>query len=223
MIETRQARTGASATGIVVLVLIVYALLHSATAQPASVAVYEKGGELTSQEIRLLEEMDHRGIELPDSIVVLKATHGRHGYVQPLVSKTTVHLTTLRRAYPDTELPSSFPYLMGRGDGQVSDSLFPAYVLAHEIGHVHDSKLMAEAGRPAYGLHARSHETQAEILAAVYMDMAFGVGWKDLGFPAKIDYPLGKDKTVPRLDRQYCLMVNKTWSAELSCKPDTQK
>lgn len=189
-----------------------------ASAQSAETTYHEKEGPVLSEERETMSALNARGILTPDSVVVLKGTEGSaHGYVDHMISPPTVHLTTNRTRYPDAEIPREHPYLFGRTH-LPSKEIFRRYVIVHETAHVQSSMLNAEMGRPALGLRPNTDETQADILALVYMDLLYDINAEDLGYPEQIEYDFIPNKSVTALKRQYCYIVKKTWSVrKLNC------
>jgi hypothetical protein len=184
--------------------------------KPAGIAVNEEGGEVFVEELRAYRALDSLGIMTPDSIVVIDDDI-YHGYVDRIGAPRTVHLGTLRAQYPDVELPDGFPYLFAR-TGKPTKKTFRRYVAVHELVHVQAAHLNAEMGRPAKGLHTESNEVQADILALVYLNHLYGTTREDLGYPAKVNYPMIPNKSVRSLQRMYCHIVKTTWSvSEMQC------
>jgi len=187
---------------------------------PGEVAVNDEAGGLTSQEAYLLSGLKQAGVLLPDSISIQRLD-ALLGSVERIAAPRTVKLAERRTDYPDLNIPQSYPYLFGRDEKPAVESgLFGAYVLAHEIGHIHGPRLNPEMGRPALGLSPQSDEVQADILALLYMRRVFGVSREDLGYPATVSHPHISDPAVKTLVWKYCLIVNKTesWGASLDCQ-----
>lgn len=186
-------------------------------------AVNEKAGPVFDVEKRLYADLDDMGILVPDSVVVVEDTLA-HGWVSHLEAPRTVHLTTRRADYPDAKIPDKFPYLFDRNTDTAPDSsIFRAYVAAHELAHIQGPRLKAEMGRPALGVDRRTQEVQADIVALVLLHQASGLTYKDLGYPARIDYPHVPDKTVRSLQRKYCVIIRETWDVQnMDCRPQSQ-
>ena len=185
---------------------------QSTVETPTDMTVNEKAGPLFDEEKELFSALEDHGILIPDSIVVVKDSL-THGFVKRMAAPNTIHLTTVRAEYPDAEIPRDFPYLYGRTH-KPKQGVFRKYVAAHELAHIHGPRLKAELGRPALGLDTRTDEIQSDILALVLLDLVYGLSYEDLGYPAKVDYPHLPDKTVPTLQRKYCIIVQKTWDVE---------
>lgn len=184
---------------------------------PTDMAINEKDGPVFEEEQRVYADLKELGVMVPDSVVVIQ-DEIFHGYVDRINAPRTVHLGTQRAKYPDTEIGNKFPYLFARME-KPSQSVFRKYVAVHELAHVQAAHLNAEMGRPAKGLHTRSNETQADIIALVYLNHLYGLTYEDLGYPAKVDYPMIPDKPVPSLHRLYCHIVKSTWNVEeMTCQ-----
>jgi hypothetical protein len=182
---------------------------------PQGVAVNAQAGELSPPETRLLAELNAAGIPVPDSIVIVADTLA-HGWVDPFTAPNTIHLTTERMRYPNAEIPEGFPYLLGRTQRPDAET-FRRYVLAHEIAHILAPRLEAEMGRPALGVDTRTTEVQADILARVLLRAAQEDRLAPLGYPDRVEYPHIRSQTTDALQRQYCVIVEASWEAELDC------
>lgn len=182
---------------------------------PPGVSLNAQAGSLSPAETGLLAELDDAGVPVPDSIVTVQDTLA-HGYVDPFEAPRTIHLTTERTQYPDAEIPDAFPYLFARVQRPDAET-FRRYVLAHELAHVLAPRLEAEMGRPALGVDRRTTEVQADILALVLLRAAGGETLASLGYPARVEYPHIRSQTTRALERQYCVIVEASWEAELDC------
>jgi hypothetical protein len=191
---------------------------YEATA-PEGVVVNSEAGDLTDPEAYLLTVMQEKGLPIPDSISIQQFDNLLGG-VNHLTAPWTVKLDSRRTRYPNIKIPRSYPYLFAQTHKPSEEKLFPAYVLAHETAHIHGPRLNPDMGRPAFGLHPESDEVQAEILALLYMRMAFGTTRRDLGYPAKVNHPHIPDAVVNTLVWKYCVIVSKTeaWDASLNCQ-----
>lgn len=198
----------------VFLIIILSLAMGCSTTQKAKVSVpdgtviNEKEGPVFNPERRLISALSEKGIMVPDSVVTVQDTIS-HGYVRRIQAPNTIHLTTYREKYPSVEIVDHFPYLFGR-TAQPKKKLYRAWIAAHEIAHIHGPRLDAEMGRPALGVDVRTEEVQAEILALVYMNVAYGVTYEDLGYPASVDYPVVPNKSTVALQRIYCHIVQET-------------
>lgn len=182
------------------------------------VNLVNKGDSITVYEELLLRRLDDALIPLPEKIVFTdKASNGK-GWVK-IWNPNTIYLSTDRHEIP-YNTPESTGYLYGVKNYKSSEIPIQTHVLAHEIGHVLGPKLDAELGRPAFGLNSNTHETQAEIIGLVLMDIAFGTTADQLGFPDVVKYeaPSIKNKSVKTLKRQYCHIIKSTWKlSKLNC------
>lgn len=184
----------------------------------AGVYVDEQAGSLAKAEVELLRRLSSKMVPLPDTIRV-RVDSVHFGAYSPIGGEI-VFLSTDRFRAPDS-LSRSSPYLFGQADAAPlqADRPSPRYThtLAHELAHFVVPRLSAPHPRPAWGT-ARTmraarwaRELEAELIAAVLQEIAFGTRWEALGYPESVDIKGAGLHSTGALIREYRGILADTW------------
>lgn len=189
----------------------------------AGVHVHEKEGTLSQPEEMFLRHLSKKMIPLPDTIRV-RVDSVHYGVYSP-VGGSVVFLSTERFKKPDS-LSRTAPYLFGRAEATDGmHSTIPArytHTLAHEVAHFLGHQLAVDPPRPAWGTAnsmreiRRAREIEAELIAAVLENMAFGMRLGALGYPDSIRVHGVGQRDADDLARQYRGIVADTWRLPVS-------
>lgn len=184
----------------------------------AGVYVDEQAGSLSEAEVELLHRLSDKMVPLPDTIRV-RVDSVHFGAYSPIGGEI-VFLSTDRFRAPD-RLSRSSPYLFGQADAKPLQANRPAprytHTLAHELAHFVVPRLSAPHPRPAWGT-ARTmraarwaRELEAELIAAVLQEIAFGTQWSALGYPEAVDIKGIGPQSTGALIREYRGILADTW------------
>ncbi|MFB6231759.1 MAG: hypothetical protein ABEL04_11455 [Salinibacter sp.] len=214
--------------GLTGLLALLVPVAHAHTVQDASgppnprmvagVHVDEQAGPLADAEEALLRRLSEKMIPLPDTIRV-RVDSVHYGVYSPLGGKIIL-LSTDRFRAPDS-LSRTSPYLFGRTEATPPRSGRPppryTHTLAHELAHFIVRRLSAPHPRPAWGTartprKARlARELEAELVAAVLQEIAFGTRWSALGYPDSVDTPGLPPRETGALIQEYRGILADTW------------
>ncbi len=166
----------------------------------------------------LLRRLSEKMLPLPDTIRV--RTDSVHFGTYSPIGGTVISLSRDRFRAPDS-LSRSAPYLYGRVDATESSRSGPApryaHTLAHELAHFLGPHLVADEPRPAWGTvrslsaSRRVQEIEAEIIAVILQEIAFGTEMSDLGYPTTVTIPGVGDQSTSELIREYRGIIADTW------------
>lgn len=189
----------------------------------AGVHVHEKEGTLSHPEAMLLRHLSHKMIPLPDTVRI--RTDSVHYGVYSPIGGSVVFLSTDRFRTPDS-LSRTAPYLFGRAEATdgLHSTVSPRYThtLAHEIAHFLSHQLAASPPRPAWGTAnsmgeiRRAQEIEAELIAAVIENMAFGTQLPALGYPDSTRVHGVGMRNTHVLAQEYRGIIADTWRLPIS-------
>ncbi|MFB6271716.1 MAG: hypothetical protein ABEL51_02355 [Salinibacter sp.] len=184
----------------------------------AGVYVDEKAGALSDAEAKLLRRLDETMLPLPDTIRI-RVDSVHFGVYAPLDGEM-IYLSHDRFRAPDS-LSRTGPYLFGRANAtsvrQDAPSPRRTHTLAHELGHFISPRLSAPHPRPAWGTartlrRARwAREIEAELIAAVLQQVAFGIRPSALGYPQSVKVYGTGTRSTQSLLQEYRGIIGDTW------------
>lgn len=190
----------------------------SSTRVVAGVQIDQQAGVLSKAEGALLRRLSEKMLPLPDTIRV--RTDSVHFGTYSPIGGTVISLSR-DRFHPPDSLSRAAPYLYGRVNATESRPSMPppryTHTLAHELAHFLSPHLVADEPRPAWGTvqslsaSRRVQEIEAEIIAAVLQEIAFGTEMSALGYPTTIIVPGLGPKQTRELIREYRGIIADTW------------
>lgn len=184
----------------------------------AGVYIDEQAGALSDAEADLLRRLDETMLPLPDTIRV-RVDSVHFGVYAPLDGEM-IYLSHDRFRDPDS-LSRTGPYLFGRVNASsvARGAPLPRYThtLAHELAHFIGPRLSAPHPRPAWGTartlrRARwARELEAELIAAVLQQTAFGIRPSALGYPQTVEVYGAGTRSTQSLVQEYRGIIADTW------------
>jgi hypothetical protein len=184
----------------------------------AGVQVDQQAGVLSKAEVALLRRLSEKMLPLPDTIRV--RTDSVHFGTYSPIGGTVISLSRDRFLSPDS-LSRTAPYLYGRVNATKRGRSVPAprytHTLSHELAHFLAPHLVADEPRPAWGTvqslstSRRVQEIEAEIIAAILQEIAFGTKMSALGYPTAITVPGLGTQSTRELIREYRGIIADTW------------
>ena len=184
----------------------------------AGVHVDEDAGILSAPEELLLRHLAATMIPLPDTVRI-RVDSVHYGIYSPI--KGQIVLLSNDRFRAPNDLDRTDPYLYGRAPATRTEVGVPnpkyTHTLAHEVAHYLGPQLETSAPRPAWGTarsireRRRAQEIEAELIAAVLEEMAFGMRLSDLGYPDSVRVTGVGPRSTRRLFEEYQGLIADNW------------